>query len=130
MGKSFEISRLEIEILRVLSESAELVGSRLIQRELGKTGFLNERIVRYQLQSLKLKGLVVGHERSGRTITSQGLAELSRASVSQRVGFINMFLFLIDNFLTDSGRMVANVSIMDKSFMIKCLRLWRGCMLL
>jgi len=112
MGKSFEISRLEIEILRVLSESAELVGSRLIQRELGKTGFLNERIVRYQLQSLKLKGLVVGHERSGRTITSQGLAELSRASVSQRVGFINMFLFLIDNFLTDSGRMVANVSIM------------------
>jgi len=83
---------------------------------LGKTGFLNERIVRYQLQSLKLKGLVVGHERSGRTITSQGLAELSRASVSQRVGFINMFLFLIDNFLTDSGRVVANVSIMDKSF--------------
>ena len=122
MAESFEISRLEIEILRVLSESAEPVGSRLLQRELGRRGFfLSERAIRYRLQSLELKGLVVGHERSGRTITSQGLAELSRALVSQRVGFIitrflSMAYSVTYDYIADSGRVVSNVSVVDKSF--------------
>jgi repressor of nif and glnA expression len=122
MVKSFEISRLEIEILRVLSESAEPVGSRLLQRELGRRGFfLSERAIRYHLQSLESKGLVVGHERSGRTITSQGLAELSRALVSQRVGFVitrflSMAYSVTYDYVADSGRVVANVSVLEKSF--------------
>jgi repressor of nif and glnA expression len=117
-----EISRLEIELLRVLSESAEPVGSRLLQRELEKRGFfLSERTVRYHLQLLELKGLVAGHERSGRTITSQGLAELSRALVSQRVGFVithflSMACSITYDYIADSGMVVANVSVMDKSF--------------
>ena len=122
MVESFEISRLEIEILRVLSESSEPLGSRLLQRELGRRGFfLSERAIRYHLQSLELKGLVVGHERSGRTITSQGLAELSRALVSQRVGFIitrflSMAYSVTYDYIADSGRVVSNVSVLDKSF--------------
>jgi len=122
MAESFEISRLEIEILRVLSESAEPVGSRLLQRELGRRGFfLSERAIRYRLQSLELKGLVVGHERSGRTITSHGLAELGRALVSQRVGFIitrflSMAYSVTYDYIADSGRVVSNVSVVDKSF--------------
>jgi repressor of nif and glnA expression len=117
-----EISRLEIEILRVLSESAEPVGSRLLQRELEKRGFfLSERTVRYHLQLLELKGLVAGHERSGRTITGQGLAELSRALVSQRVGFVitrflSMACSITYDYIADSGMVVANVSVVDKSF--------------
>jgi repressor of nif and glnA expression len=113
---------LEIEILRVLSESAEPVGSRLLQRELEKRGFfLSERTVRYHLQLLELKGLVAGHERSGRTITSQGLAELSRALVSQRVGFVitrflSMACSITYDYIADSGMVVANVSVLDKSF--------------
>jgi len=63
MAEAFEISRLEIEILRVLSESTEPIGSRLLQRELEKRGFfLSERTVRYHLQLLELKGLVAGHD--------------------------------------------------------------------
>ena len=122
MAESLGISRLEIEILRVLSESAEPVGSRLLQRELGRRGFfLSERAIRYRLQSLESKGLVVGHERSGRTITSQGLAELSRALVSQRVGFIitrflSMAYSVTYDYIADSGRVVSNVSVVDKSF--------------
>ena len=122
MAEAFEISRLEIEILRVLSESTEPIGSRLLQRELEKRGFfLSERTVRYHLQLLELKGLVAGHERSGRTITSQGLAELSRALVSQRVGFVitrflSMACLITYDYIADSGTVVANVSVMDKSF--------------
>jgi repressor of nif and glnA expression len=122
MAEAFEISRLEIEILRVLSESTEPIGSRLLQRELEKRGFfLSERTVRYHLQLLELKGLVAGHERSGRTITSQGLAELSRALVSQRVGFVitrflSMACSITYDYIADSGMVVANVSVLDKSF--------------
>ncbi len=122
MVGSFEISRVEIEILRILSESAEPVGSRLLQRELGRRGFfLSERTIRYHLQSLESKGLVTGHERSGRTITSHGLAELSRALVSQRVGFVitrflSMAYSVTYDYIADSGRVVANVSVLDKSF--------------
>jgi repressor of nif and glnA expression len=129
MAKSFEISRVEIEILRVLSESSEPVGSRLIQRELGKRGFfLSERAVRYHLQMLELKGLVAGHERSGRTITAQGLAELSRALVSQRVGFVitrflSMAYSVTYDYIADSGKVVANVSMVDKSFYEKMLEI-------
>jgi repressor of nif and glnA expression len=122
MDEVVEVSRLEIEILRVLSESAEPVGSRLLQRELEKRGFfLSERTVRYHLQLLELKGLVAGHERSGRTLTSQGLAELSRALVSQRVGFVitrflSMACSITYDYIADSGMVVANVSVLDKSF--------------
>ncbi|MCL7393381.1 MAG: NrpR regulatory domain-containing protein [Thaumarchaeota archaeon] len=117
-----EISRLELEILRILSETTKPIGSRLLQRELEKRGFLlNERTIRYHLRLLELKGLVAGHERGGRTITSQGLAELSRALVSQRVGFIitrflSMAYSVTYDYIADSGMVVANFSIVDKSF--------------
>ncbi|MEM2394171.1 MAG: NrpR regulatory domain-containing protein [Candidatus Bathyarchaeia archaeon] len=122
---------MEIEILRILSESAEPVGSRLLQRELEKRGFfLSERTVRYHLQLLELRGLVAGHERSGRTITSQGLMELSRALVSQRVGFVitrflSMACSVTYDYIADSGMVVANVSILDKSFHDKMLEIVR-----
>ncbi|MEM2370747.1 MAG: NrpR regulatory domain-containing protein [Candidatus Bathyarchaeia archaeon] len=131
MVGSAEISRLEIEILRILSESAEPIGSRLLQRELEKRGFfLSERAVRYHLQLLELKGLVAGHERGGRTITNQGLIELNRALVSQRVGFIitrflSMACSVTYDYVTDSGLVVANVSIVDKSFYDKMLGIVR-----
>ncbi|MCS7096751.1 MAG: NrpR regulatory domain-containing protein [Nitrososphaerota archaeon] len=129
MTEPVEVSRLEIEILRVLSESTGPVGSRLLQRELEKRGFfLSERTVRYHLQLLELKGLVAGHERSGRTITSRGLEELSRALVSQRVGFVitrflSMACSVTYDYIAGSGMVVANVSIVDKSFHDKMLEI-------
>ncbi|MCS7114653.1 MAG: NrpR regulatory domain-containing protein [Nitrososphaerota archaeon] len=131
MAESAGVSRLEIEILRVLSGSTEPVGSRLLQRELEKRGFfLSERTVRYHLQLLELKGLVAGHERSGRTITTQGLEELSRALVSQRVGFVitrflSMACSVTYDYIAGSGMVVANVSIVDKSFYDKMFEIVR-----
>jgi len=131
MVEVVKISRLDVEILRVLSESAKPVGSRLLQRELEKRGFfLSERTVRYHLQLLELKGLVAGHERSGRTITSQGLAELSRALVSQRVGFVitrflSMACSITYDYIADSGTVVANVSVLNKSFHDKMFEIVR-----
>jgi len=127
MTEPYEISRKEIEILKILSESTEPIGSTLIRRELEKRGFfLSERTIRYHLRSLELKGLVSGHERSGRTITNKGLEELSRALVSHRLGFIitrflSMAYSVTYDPIADSGMVVANVSIIDKSFYDKTI---------
>ncbi|MEM1581349.1 MAG: NrpR regulatory domain-containing protein [Candidatus Bathyarchaeia archaeon] len=127
MSGSHEISRKEIEILRILSESTEPLGSTIIRRELERRGFLlSERTIRYHLQMLELRGLVSGHERSGRTITSLGLEELSRALASQRIGFVTTrFLSMAYSVsydpATDSGMVVANVSIIDKKFCDKAV---------
>ena len=66
-----ELDRKQIEILRILSEHAEPIGSSIIQRELAKRGFLfSERTVRYHLKILEggdlsraMRGLVEGSRR-------------------------------------------------------------------
>ena len=113
-------ARKEIEILRILSEFSDPVGSTLLNRELRKRSFLlSERTIRYHLQLLEAKGFVLGHNRRGRTITQLGLEELSRLLATQRLGFtITRFMSLAYsanyNPALDSGTVVANVSLMDK----------------
>jgi repressor of nif and glnA expression len=120
-------TRKEIEILRILSEFDSPVGSTLLKRELRKRGFLlSERTVRYHLLLLETKGFVLGHKRKGRTITPKGLEELSRALASQRLGFTTTrFMSLAYSATydpaTDSGKVVANVSILDKGLHDKTL---------
>ena len=127
MAQWVESARKEIEILRGLSEFDNPVGSTLLRRELRKRGFiLSERTIRYHLQLLEAKGFVMGHERSGRTITAQGLEELSRALVSQRLGFVvTRFLSMAYSVTydpnVDSGTVVANVFIIDKDLHDKTL---------
>jgi len=127
MAQLNESARKEIEILRVLSEFDSPVGSTLLRRELRKRGFLlSERTIRYHLQLLEIKGFVLGHDRSGRTITPQGLEELSRALASQRLGFIvTRFLSMAYSVTydpnVDSGTIVANVFIIDKALHDKTL---------
>jgi repressor of nif and glnA expression len=121
MSHGNESARKEIEILRILSEYDSPVGSTLLKRELRKRGFLlSERTVRYHLQLLEAKGFVLGHDRKGRTITRKGLEELSRSLASQRLGFITTRFMSLAYSATydpslDSGTVVANVSIFDKS---------------
>ncbi|MCW4015911.1 MAG: NrpR regulatory domain-containing protein [Candidatus Bathyarchaeota archaeon] len=122
-----ESARKEIEILRILSEFADPVGSTLLKRELRKKGFLlSERTVRYHLQLLEAKGFVLGHNRKGRTITQPGLEELSRALATQRLGFTTtrfMSLAYSANYNpeVDSGTVVTNVSLLDKNLQNKTL---------
>lgn len=120
-------TRKEIEILRILSEFNGPVGSTLLKRELRRRGFLlGERTVRYHLLLLEKKGFVLGHNRKGRTITSKGLDELGRALASQRLGFTTTrFMSLAYSATydpaTDSGKVVANVSILNRSLHDKTL---------
>jgi repressor of nif and glnA expression len=113
-------TRKEIEILRVLSEYNEPVGSTLLARELRKKGFLlSERTVRYHLQLLELKGLAEGHARNGRMITAQGLRELTRAMAYYRMGFIttrylSMACAVTYHPNTCLGEVVVNVSMVEK----------------
>jgi len=127
MAQLSESARKEVEILRVLSEFDRPVGSTLLRQELRKRGFLlSERTIRYHLQLLEVKGFVLGHERSGRTITPAGLEELSSALASQRLGFVvtrflSMAYSATYDLNVDSGTVVANVFIMDKAFHDKTL---------
>lgn len=121
MSQGNESDRKEIEILRILSEFDNPVGSTLLKRELRKRGFLlSERTVRYHLQLLEARGFLFGHNRRGRTITSQGLEELGRALASQRLGFVTTRFMALAYSATydptvDTGTVVANVSLLDKS---------------
>jgi HTH-type transcriptional regulator, global nitrogen regulator NrpRI len=120
MSQEKESARKEIEILRILSEFDSPVGSTLLKRELRKRGFLlSERTVRYHLQLLEAKGFVLGHERKGRTLTEQGLEELSRSLATQRLGFTTTRFMSLAYAATydpskDSGTVVGNVSLLDK----------------
>ena len=127
MSHENESARKEIEILRILSEFANPVGSTLLKRELRKRGFLlSERTVRYHLQLLEAKGFLLGHNRRGRTITQRGLEELSRSLATQRLGFTTTRFMSLAYSATydpvkDSGTVVANVSLLDKSLQEKTL---------
>ena len=121
-AETYTVDRKQLEILRILSEYNEPVGSSLIRKELARRGFfLSERTIRYHLKLLEEKGLVEGHEKVGRTITKAGLEELSRALAYERIGSIlTKYLSLAykttyspDN---DSGDVVANVIIVDKKY--------------
>ncbi|MEM4576363.1 MAG: NrpR regulatory domain-containing protein [Candidatus Nezhaarchaeales archaeon] len=131
MAESYEVSSREIGILRVLSESPDPLSSPLIRRELEKRGlFLSDRTIRYHLKSLELKGLVMRHEKGGKVITEKGLDVLSSALVSQRVGFVaTRFLSMAYSVTyepdSNTGKVVANVLIMDKNFGDKALEIMR-----
>ena len=125
MSQENESARKEIEILRILSEFDSPIGSTLLKRELRKRGFLlSERTVRYHLQLLEAKGLVLGHDRKGRTITQHGLEELGRSLATQRLGFtITRFMSLAYSATydptVDVGTVVGNVSLLDNSLQDK-----------
>ena len=83
-----DIERKSLLILRALSESPEPIGSRLIARRMQELGSsLSERAVRYHLKLMDERGLtrLVG-ARDGRVITEQGLDELRKARVQDKVG--------------------------------------------
>lgn len=123
---------VKIGILRILSESSEPVGSTTITRELVKRGvFINERTVRNYLKTLEDKGLVHSHGKNGRSITRAGLQELIETLTYQRLDFVltrYLSLAYSVNFTPKSnrGRVVANVTIIDKDSLDKALEVLRS----
>lgn len=84
-----DIERKEITILRILSESLEPLGARVIAQRLEDYGIvLGERAVRYHLKLMDERGLTRLIGRDGRVITERGYEELDSALVGDKVGFV------------------------------------------
>ena len=86
---SVDVERKVIAILRVLKESPEPLGARIIARQLKDWGIdLTERAVRYHLKLMDERGLTQAVGRDGRLITTSGVEELKNALVGDKVGFV------------------------------------------
>ena len=86
---SLDVERKVIAILRVLNESPEPLGARIIGRQLKDYGVdLTERAVRYHLKLMDERGLTQSAGRDGRLITPSGVEELKNALVGDKVGFV------------------------------------------
>lgn len=84
-----EVERKVIAILRILSQSNEPLGARVISHHLKDHGVeLTERTVRYHLKLMDERGFTESMGRDGRLITRLGLEELESALVSDKVNFV------------------------------------------
>jgi len=85
-----EVERKVVAILKILSDSPDPLGGRVIARRLNAFGIdLGERAVRYHLKLMDERGLTCPMgTRDGRYITQQGMEELKCALVRDRVGAI------------------------------------------
>ncbi len=117
-----EVERKIVAILKVLSDSSEPLGGRVIANRLGDFGIeLSERAVRYHLKLMDERGLTrsVGR-RDGRSITQRGLEELGSALVGDRVGSIAARIEILayrTSFDPDklTGEIPVNISLFPKN---------------
>ena len=119
-GNSHEVEQKMVSILKVLSESAEPVGSTTIARDLERHGIsLSERAVRYHLKIMDERGYTQPVGRDGRMLTPLGIEELKSALVPGQVGFMKDRLELLA-FLTTfdpetkRGRVAINTTLFQK----------------
>jgi repressor of nif and glnA expression len=84
-----DVERKTIAIMRILRDSPEPLGARVISHHLKDYGIeLSERAVRYHLKLMDERGFTESVGRDGRLITQLGLEELESALVSDKVGFV------------------------------------------
>lgn len=89
LSEDRDVRRKMVAILRVLSTCDKPLGARELSRELSRLGIeLSERQVRYHLQFMDERGLTVAVGNAGRVLTDVGRAELNRALVHEKVGFV------------------------------------------
>jgi repressor of nif and glnA expression len=116
-----EVERKINAILKVLSDSTEPLGGRVISQRLKEYGVdLSERTVRYHLKIMDERGLTrsIGY-RDGRSITQPGLEELKSALVCDKIGFvtdrIELLAYLTTFDLTEhTGDVPIDVSLFPK----------------
>ncbi len=124
-----DVERKFVSILKVLSDSKKPLGSMVIARRLKERGIeLSERAVRYHLKLMDERGLtqLVGR-RNGRILTEQGVEEMGRALVRDKVGFaisrIELLAFRTDfNLEKRTGSLPINVSLFPKANFSKALQ--------
>ena len=127
-----DVERKVLSILRVLNESEESLGARVIAQRLKKHGVeLGERAVRYHLKLTDEKGLtrLVGR-RDGRVLTDLGKQEIKSALVKDKIGFAISRIELLafrTGFDTEkrSGLLPVNVSFYHRKKFSKALQAMR-----
>ncbi len=123
-----DVERKVLSILKVLSETQEPVGARVIAHRLKDHGIeLGERAVRYHLKLMDERGLTKLVGRDGRLLTEQGAEEVKSALVKYKVGFaisrIEMLAFRTDfDIEKRSGVIPVNVSFFPKDKFKKALQ--------
>jgi len=123
-----EVERKELAILKILSDSQEPQGARLIAQRLKDYGIdLRERAVRYHLKLMDERGLTQLVGRDGRLITERGINELGEALVRDKVGLaiarIELLAFRTNfNCEKGTGTVPVNVSFFQKSKLQKALQ--------
>ncbi len=126
-----EVERKVLAILRILSESREPLGARLIAQRLKDCGVeLNERTVRYHLKLTDERGLTQLVGRDGRVITARGIDEVNDALVRDKVGFAISKIELLSfrtHFDPDkgTGSVPVNISFFPKNKFNKALDIMR-----
>jgi repressor of nif and glnA expression len=124
-----DVERKVLAILNTLGDSQEAVGSTIIAKRLKEQGIeLSERTVRYHLRLMDERGLTrLAGRRDGRIITELGQAELKKAMVTHKVGFvfsrIEVLAFRTNiNLDTRTGSIPVNISFFRKEDLNKALR--------
>lgn len=116
-----EVERKELSILKILIDSQEPLGARVIARRLKDYGvYLGERAVRYHLKLMDERGLTKLVSRDGRLITELGAEELGNALVRDKVGFaiarIELLAFRTDfDWDKRTGLIPVNISFFPKA---------------
>jgi repressor of nif and glnA expression len=118
---SKEVERKAISILKVLNDSPQPLGARIIAQKLKEYGVeLGERAVRYHLKLMDERGLTRPlQRRDGREITDKGIEELNNALVTDKVGFVLEQIELLAfrtsfDIETCNGLVPVNVSLFHK----------------
>ncbi|MBM4447118.1 MAG: DUF128 domain-containing protein [Chloroflexi bacterium] len=123
-----EVERKELSILKILSESQEPLGARVLARRLKDYGvYLGERAVRYHLKLMDERGLTRLVSRDGRLITELGAEELGNALVRDKVGFaiarIELLAFRTDfDWEKRTGTIPVNISFFPKAKFARALQ--------
>jgi repressor of nif and glnA expression len=127
-----DVERKTIAILRILGQSSEPIGARIISHKLKGQGIrLSERAVRYHLKLMDERGFTEGMGRDGRLITQLGLEELESALVSDKVGFVASRIELLA-YQTDfdldkrQGKIPVNISFFPERQFKKAIEAMKG----
>ena len=131
--ESLQVERKIAAILKILEDSPEPLGSRIIARRLKEQGIdLSERAVRYHLKIMDERGLTrsIGH-RDGRAITQPGIEELKNVLVCDKLGFLTDRIELLAYLTTldldrHTGAIPIDVSLFSKRDFPRALEIMKS----
>ena len=127
-----DVERKTIAIMRILRDSPEPIGARVISHHLKDHGIeLSERAVRYHLKLMDERGFTESVGRDGRLITQLGREELESALVGDKVGFVASKIELLA-YQTDfdldkhQGKVPVNISFFPERQFKKAIEVMKG----